>query len=131
MLGPYGCMRSAILQLYQEYSDLIRLLNGIYYKIQNSFNLIQRVRWKIHWEEIRDSCVLRLGEDVANLMRLNECSHEERQLLSLTLNRIDEGFVRESSYSEKDHDSFIPRSQKLSRIREEEGSFGRTVSFQL
>jgi hypothetical protein len=98
-------MCSSVQQIYHEYDELIRSLNLIYVRIQNSANLIERVKWKIYWTEVRDTSIMQLNEKVSVAMAENERKSLEQQLLALTLSRIAEGFVRETSYSEKGENS--------------------------
>jgi hypothetical protein len=114
-------MRSKVQRLYHEYGELVRSLDAIYAKIQASFTLIERVHWKIHWMEVRDTCILQLNEKISALVTRNECNAMEKELLSITLSRIEEGFVKETSYSEKSSDSLFSYGLKLNRIDEELG----------
>jgi hypothetical protein len=108
----YGNMSIVVEQLYHQYHELERSLNCIYDRIQTSPTLIERVHWKLCWMEVRNSCILQLTEKISAHMARNECNQLEQELLRLTLYRIDEGFVREASISEKGCNSFFPKTSR-------------------
>ena len=120
-------MRNSVQQLDREWDRLVRLLNIIYDFIQNSSTLIERVRWKIHWNGVRDTYVQHLIEQVAVLRASNECDILRDELLDVTLTRVSEGFVRETSHSERGDSSFSrgicsPSSRDLSSPSHRMGS---------
>lgn len=105
----YGNMSIVVEQLYRQYHELERSLNCIYDRIQTSPTLIERVHWKLRWMEVRDSCILQLNEKISAQLDRIECKQMEQELLHLTLYRIDEGFVRETSISEKGCNSLFSK----------------------
>ena len=109
-------MRNSVQQLYHEWDILVRLLDIIHDLIQNSYTLIERVRWKIHWTNVRDTYVQHLIEQVSVLLVSNECDELRCELLDVTLTMVSEGFVRETSHSERGDSSFSrgPSSRDLS-----------------
>jgi len=118
-------LRTLVCHLYREKDDLVQRLNDIYYTIENTDPLIDRVKLKLQWFREKETSIERIEKHIANLQRLLKeprlpemCDQNRKftdvsplngqpnqrlnkQLLELTLSAIEEGFVRETSYSEK------------------------------
>lgn len=100
-------MRSEVTQLWCEYEEMRRTLNHIYDEIQTRCTLLERVRLKIKWVEVRDICIVRLNEKISLLLDEIEAQKQQEQLMDLTRAMITCGFVRETSLSEKGEHSLF------------------------
>jgi hypothetical protein len=118
-------LRSLVCHLYQEKNDLVSRLNNICETIENTDPLIERVRLKIQWMYEKETSIKRIEKHIRCIKRLiqeprlPEMGHPSwgytekgdynrelteklnKQLFALTLSAIEEGCVRESSFSER------------------------------
>jgi hypothetical protein len=118
-------VRSLVCHLYQEKNDLVLRLNNICETIENTDPLIERVRLKIQWMYEKETSIKRIEKHIRCIKRLIEeprlpemghlswgytetgkfnrelTAKLNKQLLALTLSAIEEGCVRESSFSER------------------------------
>jgi hypothetical protein len=118
-------LRSLVYHLYQEKNDLVSRLNNICETMENTDPLIERVRLKIQWMDEKETSIKRIEKHVRCIKRLlqeprlPEMGHPSwgytekgdynrelteklnKQLFALTLSAIEEGCVRESSFSER------------------------------
>ena len=118
-------VRSLVCHLYQEKNDLVSRLNNICETMENTDPLIERVRLKIQWMDEKETSIKRIEKHIRCIKRLiqeprlPEMGHPSwgytekgdynrelteklnKQLFALTLSAIEEGCVRESSFSER------------------------------
>jgi hypothetical protein len=118
-------VRSLVCHLYQEKNDLVSRLNNICETMENTDPLIERVRLKIQWMDEKETSIKRIEKHVRCIKRLlqeprlPEMGHPSwgytekgdynrklteklnKQLFALTLSAIEEGCVRESSFSKR------------------------------
>jgi hypothetical protein len=88
--------------VFEIWKQLTLYLDGIHARIQSCERLIDRVRIKILWLEERDKYVKRMQKIIADILMIINKRYVEQlrnELCTLTLHRIDEGHVCESSSS--------------------------------
>jgi peptidoglycan hydrolase CwlO-like protein len=98
--------RSIVEGLFQEMTDMISHLDVISRRVEAAPTLLDKVRLKIEWMEVKTNFVQHLQDKISHLQnhldeenRLHEIKRQQGQLYRLTLQMISENFVRESSSS--------------------------------
>jgi hypothetical protein len=101
-------MSTTVQDLFQEMTDMIPHLDAICRRVEAAPSLLDKVRLKIEWMEVKTNFVQQLQDKISHLQnhldkenRAYETNGQQRQLYHLTLQMISENFVRESSVSEK------------------------------
>jgi hypothetical protein len=102
-------IKRKIFWLYKAKDDLVNRLNKIQKTIERTDTLIERVRLKLQWIDEKTTTIERIQKHIAHVRILIE-EHDsterhqnvlidQQQLLKITLSSINEGYVRETSYT--------------------------------